>query len=580
MMLDVLHTLLNSLHHLGASEGRLDVEKGNLLNVKYPFKFMGVADGILKKRIQQINQHTAARTFIEDEVGESVPFPYGLTLFRFDSKLNETLSAAQEEMIDLFKLIEKDTEIFSALSAFEKEPSDGFGIDFKALYWQNDKKVCSTLEEVLSDFEKYWCQNLYTLVKDIYAPLLAEKLRLSLDVVMQAPTELIFYPSDSESGLEEHIDNVHRTGWVMGPVCSINFVSSRCFDMLPSCIDGHPFRVETNPGDVLILDSVARILWSHAVPYGYKYERYSMVIRPISDGSQFGSPIGWSKSLQMPVYPAHVNFDSSERPKLDTVPAPAVVAEVSLGTPDIDEKMNGFWSKLSVKGFSFQFFKVIGSSYKDMNVALWRNSELRKIVIVQNPVIWEAYGHDGADTLSLLYSFSNGRVTSMYHGERFNNLNANVSSFVDMCKKCSVPCGRASIIEGKFAARCTSIRSTIDLLYLDPKWKRDSKSDEYSVLELCKVLKEEIFDPCRGELNSVQSICFKVRYDWPFFQCIMLMCELTGFAHVMTMDVVSYKNHHYFHVISKKRIKSRRVIYDVATRSRTPASDRGPARRR
>jgi hypothetical protein len=535
-------------------------------------------DAPLDLRIKHVNTSTGITTKLNDECkGVVETLPNGLGLFSFDEKQRRGLVLAERNLIELFRTREN----YAHLSP---QPNGDIR-KFVALFWSQHHKICSPLSEVLYELSRL--SDLVDLIDSVYIPLISSILEIPTDLVLQASTEIIYYPRYSSAGLEQHIDNVRRTGGVLGPVCSINFVSSRYFDMLPSCTNDSslmPFRIRTNPGDLLIIDSEARILWSHAVPFGGDEERYSIIIRPISDGSQYGGPIKWSEKLNVPVYPppkALKNHDFTSDCRIagrGRIIGPAVNQEHPAAVND--EEMAGIWLECAgIHGLEFQINQGTSSSARDIRVALERNSQLQLFFNGKTPVIWEVYGHDGADTLTFLHSFENAEISTMSSGRRFKNLKENINCFRNKCKSMNLRYGRVgNIFNGAFADQCINITSDIDMLYVDPRWRDvGSVHDELNVLELCRLMQTEVFKPCESKLDKIKAICFKVRYDWPVFQCVMLECELTGFRHVQTIDVCGGFKHHYFHLIAREHVDRMipRITFSMENR---PAMGRGGRR--
>lgn len=228
-----------------------------------------IPPGPLSERIRFVNRSTGARTSVRGwdrrDPAIVVAAPEGLNLHAYRGP---PLSAANAELRRLFA-----GRIPKALSPYRRAGG------FVALFWDVPD---NTLERMLSTLQ---CPGLDGLLRAVYVPLIAQTLGLTEAAVLAAPSEVIHYPPGG--GLEQHIDNVTRTGNLMGPVCSVCFVTGRAFDLLPALADGGaPFRLWTEPGDLLVLDGAARALWSHAVPYDADEHRYSVVIRPMRNRAE------------------------------------------------------------------------------------------------------------------------------------------------------------------------------------------------------------------------------------------------------------------------------------------------------
>lgn len=259
---------------------------------KHRYKGQTPAPGkTLSEQIRYVNHRTGVRTSSHNVVGEPVEaFPDGLGLYGYGGS-PALLAQANADAIRLF---------VNDFRNYEPHHRPG---EFVALFWNAPN---NTLERMMTRLSAY--VGLCELLRTVHVPLIARALGVSESTVMTAPSEVIYYPP--EGGIEQHIDNVTRTEGRIGPVCSICFVTGRAFDMLPSLAAGEPFRLWTEPGDLLILSGAARLTWSHSVPYDAGQNRYSVVIRPIVNGGVVNTnraEMEWTMHLPTPF-----RFDMTE----------------------------------------------------------------------------------------------------------------------------------------------------------------------------------------------------------------------------------------------------------------------------
>jgi alkylated DNA repair dioxygenase AlkB len=238
----------------------------------------------LEARIRKANRTTMMHTDMRMKTGEECDAPAGLGVFapeRVDRKL---MNDADRELVALFK------QPRAVLDGFSANVRDQ---EFIALFWQNPGQPIYSLRDMMRMLAPH-TPSLVALLESAYIPLMAQAMKIGIKSVCDASAEIIMY-APRKSGLGSHIDNVIRTHGKVGPICSINLVSKRSIDLLPTFVRGAtPIRVNTDRGDLMVMDSDARILWSHSVPFHHNRYRYSVIIRPVRPAAAAGKNRGVS----------------------------------------------------------------------------------------------------------------------------------------------------------------------------------------------------------------------------------------------------------------------------------------------
>jgi hypothetical protein len=225
----------------------------------------------LEEQIRELNRDMIQRTDMRMETGKRCAAPVGLGVFSPSDVTEKQMKAVDRDVINLFK---KSSDVLERLSVQVR------GKEFVALFWQNHGQPIISLSGMMQMLEPH-TPSLVEMLKTSYIPLMAYVMDISEKTVCAASAEIIQYMPQS-GGLRSHIDNIIRTKGVMGPICSINLVTDRSIDLLPTFVPaGKPARLDTKRGDLLVMDSDARVLWSHSVPFGDEGFRYSIIVRPV-----------------------------------------------------------------------------------------------------------------------------------------------------------------------------------------------------------------------------------------------------------------------------------------------------------
>ena len=412
----------------------------------------------LRTKIREVNRATGVKTWLDCTIGkESSTVPEGIRLFQYTGK-EQHLKEADSEIQRLFK----NRRLFSDLTPHETKA------DFVALFWAATEKNVVSLRAALVQLERKGLSSFSNIMTAYYVPLIIKLLALSREDVMNAWFELILYGDSKEAGLEQHIDNVTRTRGMMGPLCGINFVSSRSIDMLPSLQDGTQLRIYTAPGDLLVMDSEARIHWSHSVPYGCtKSKRYLAVIRPATSGACFGV-LDPKSRFGPPIYRA----------------PPCLRAKAEFVVP-----------RLSFCDEERQYITWASDAYR-------RNAYVAYLKPVQ---IWDLFAGIGGDAVQFLSLLPGSQVQAVQiptEQGRMERLRKNTSPFKSRCTvhACSAADFLASQQEG---GRC-------DFLYLDPPWMEGGL--HLPPVRLRENLQAEVFGLI--ESIAITTICLKTKFPW------------------------------------------------------------------
>lgn len=228
---------------------------------KWKFNLSQVPDEYattLASRIWYVNKVTRVDSWVSDR---TIPYhglaPHGLYVFE---KISDIVQATNE-----------------VIMLFEQEKYNPT-IQCYPAQWNHSIHLFETVNPDLP-------QPTYFHVMDILkmrTPALASMAELLASYALQfmhckkeslIPATLSIVKYEPCGGIQSHIDNIPRLGHSVGPVflLSLGKMKVKLFDLFP-CIckskNAHPLRIATDTGDVIVIDSVARMEWSHAVPKG------------------------------------------------------------------------------------------------------------------------------------------------------------------------------------------------------------------------------------------------------------------------------------------------------------------------
>ena len=103
-----------------------------------------------------------------------------------------------------------------------------------------------------------------------------------IDKMQLETSQISLVRYDRKAGLNPHIDSIHQFGDTIGPIATIAIgTGEKMFDMLPTLLtDGStPVRIYSQPNQITIMDGVSRVAWSHALPWGYDQEQFTVAIK-------------------------------------------------------------------------------------------------------------------------------------------------------------------------------------------------------------------------------------------------------------------------------------------------------------
>jgi alkylated DNA repair dioxygenase AlkB len=514
--------------------------------------------GSLSNRIKYINVDTGKKTYFDDitlPLSQDTTLPIGIGLFKPNT--GTLMPEANSDIIRLFQ----NARNYSSMNSYTRKP------DVIALFWQYEGQEKIRLAHILEKLDAY--PNLKRILNDIYVNSLAEILEMHRDDILNASAEIIFYKQGADAGLEQHIDNITRTE-IMGPICSIPFVKERFFDLFPCLTEGDDvFRVKTDPGDLLVMDYNARIKWSHSVPYNDTTgDRYSIIIRPLKFSSNV--TVGIEDTLDVTLHkPAALlgggvqdvvesitddseGWKESTRKKRPPKNKPSRHIESTFGvesinTDLIDFAMIQFWKEKSIF-IDFMKPMAVYSSARDMPAALFRNEKWLNDFFSDSSqaVITEAYGHDGADTLSFLFSFIHNCTIHSMPAPKITRsffLKENID-----CFKKKYPGQPHPYIHKRLN---DLLQTETSMLYIDPPWKPEGSHREYHNSVIITVIHKNILMHI-PDTDQISHICFKVRYNWKEFQEI-IQKNIQAFHHTQTITITSENGKtHYFHTVSRQ----------------------------
>ena len=104
----------------------------------------------------------------------------------------------------------------------------------------------------------------------------------SIDQAQLETSQISLVRYDPKAGLNPHIDSIHQFRDTIGPIATIAIgTDEKMFDMLPTLLtaENKPIRIYSQPNQITIMDGMSRVAWSHALPWGYNQEQYTVAIK-------------------------------------------------------------------------------------------------------------------------------------------------------------------------------------------------------------------------------------------------------------------------------------------------------------
>lgn len=225
-------------------------------------------------------------------------------------------------------------------------------------------------------------------------------------------------------------------------------------------------------------------------------------------------------------------------------------------------KFNNYWLELDNKRVDFRF------TYEDMKYlsasepALERNAWIAKFLNTR-PVIIEAFGGVGGDTVTFLRDFQPQRidVIEMHEDDRDTValLKSNVANFKQAYSPTLDECEVYIHDEGIQQFLFNHEIKMVDLLYLDPPWRikgtksyengRTLKEKECTPEEMLEFTNEHVFRHLAEAGILPYLILMKTRFGWD--ECKTIMRDLKGFTRAGSQYQAPFNEEHggyYYHM--------------------------------
>jgi hypothetical protein len=113
----------------------------------------------------------------------------------------------------------------------------------------------------------------------IYCKQFMQLTGIDIDQLEKSNLTLVYYPR--KAGLNPHIDSVVPFKGELGPILTIPMGTGvKMLDMLPSLEPTHhPVRTYSKPNQFTIMDGMARVTWSHGLPWYRDIEQWTVALK-------------------------------------------------------------------------------------------------------------------------------------------------------------------------------------------------------------------------------------------------------------------------------------------------------------
>jgi hypothetical protein len=114
----------------------------------------------------------------------------------------------------------------------------------------------------------------------IYCKIIMNILKTDEGQLQRSNLSLVHY--DADAGLNPHIDSLFPFDGTIGPIATIAMGergNQKYLDMLPTLTHGNPVRVVSYPDEIMVMDGLSRIAWSHGLPWKYDNEQFTIAIK-------------------------------------------------------------------------------------------------------------------------------------------------------------------------------------------------------------------------------------------------------------------------------------------------------------
>jgi alkylated DNA repair dioxygenase AlkB len=201
--------------------------------------------------------------------GETDELPDGLHVFDFAIE-PELANNAMNEIVNLYKTQVHNRDPRILMIDPSKSPTNTI------LFYSRDKKQPTFLDVMKILY--YHTPKLAEYIM-IYCRVIMELLRIDKSQLERSQISLVHY--DRLAGLNPHIDSIHQFDDTIGPIATIAIgKGEKMFDMLPTLLpDRLPIRIYSQPNQITIMDGMSRVAWSHALPWRYDIEQFTVAIK-------------------------------------------------------------------------------------------------------------------------------------------------------------------------------------------------------------------------------------------------------------------------------------------------------------
>jgi hypothetical protein len=148
----------------------------------------------------------------------------------------------------------------------------------------------------------------------VYCKAVMNILKIDEPQLQRCSLSLVHY--DAGAGLNPHIDSLFPFDGTIGPIATIAMGERRrekYLDMLPTLTDGHPVRVVSYPDEIMLMDGLSRIAWSHCLPWKYDNEQFTIAIKFPALERQ--APIHYDRFKYMDIVTAIPSYVHASRPR-------------------------------------------------------------------------------------------------------------------------------------------------------------------------------------------------------------------------------------------------------------------------
>jgi hypothetical protein len=239
-------------------------------------------------RVVYVNKKTKdarERTNLQDRFEERLPAPNGLHVFQPISSPRE-LQTAVRALDALFDMVENSqcrncrrTNVRQGDPRFQMRSFLPHGPN-NILFIRDPSKGQPNFMDVMRSLGQY-DRDLYNFVKK-HAEHCLKLMGSDERAYDTLQLQLIHYMPRGRGGIQAHIDSISAFKETIGPIFTVNMnYETKAFDLLPTLKkDGTPaVRLNTNLGDITMMDGESRVAWSHSIPFGNEGHAYTVAFK-------------------------------------------------------------------------------------------------------------------------------------------------------------------------------------------------------------------------------------------------------------------------------------------------------------